>query len=658
MHIGAVRRLVGNLSRCFGVCKQRLIIAAFIFAVFAQGGAFASDAQVKALHAIKDEKWTQAYKLAKDLDDPLMMKIYYWQRFQSDDNQGSFAGISRFVRQNPDWPSMSSVRYQLEERLTGRENQAAILRWFEEYAPITPQGFIAQAQALLRVNKRDEFKALINEWWATTLMERADQKYIYRLYGDHITLDSHTRRFDKLLFNKQYTNARAVAQVLGGGYPALTEARIALAANKNGVDARIQAVPQALQNDPGLMYERLKWRRKKGMDTRAIEILDNPPPYEKITNPNDWWRERHIIVRRLMERGDFKKAYQVASSHIQREGFAYAQAQWLAGWLAMTYMHKPAEAFARFQELETKVSTPVSLARAQYWAGRAAQMLDNKELAQSWFSRAAQYQTVFYGQKAALHVRDKSLLSSMSSPNLTQGEKQRFSRDDLIRAAHLYHQADMDNVASDFLWAFVVKEGSAEAYMYAILTAADIGYYKDVVAIAKYATRKGLFITKQSYPLRTADMKYVPAHVDPALVHALMRQESQFNTKAQSPVGALGLMQLMPATARLVARQIGVKHKTAWLTERPAHNIRLGSAYIGDLLKRYDGDYVLAIAAYNAGPGRVNRWLKTFGDPRTSEISHMDWIELMPIYETRNYVQRVMEGLRVYRLLLKENASQ
>ena len=628
------------------------MLVAFIFAAIAQMPALADTAQVNILKAIEQEKWTQAYKLAKATDDPLMMKIYYWQRFQSEDNQGTFAGISRFVRQNPDWPSMGQVRLQLENRLTGRENQAALLRWFEDYPPITAQGFIAYAQALLRVNKRTQFKALINEWWATTLMDRADQKYIYRLYGDHITLDSHTRRFDKLLFNKQYTNARAVAQVLGGGYPALTEARIALAANKNGVDTRIQAVPKNLRHDPGLMYERLKWRRKKDMDTRAIEILDAPPPYERITNPKDWWRERHIIIRRLMERGEFEKAYHVAAGHIQREGFAYAQAQWLAGWLALTYMNKPAEAFARFQKLETKVSTPVSLARAQYWAGRAAQMLNNRDLAQSWFARAAGYQTVFYGQKAALHVRDKSLLSSMSSPNLSPAEHRDFARDDLIRGAYLYHQADMDGVASDFIWSFVMKEGSAKAYMFGILTAADIGYYKDVVAIAKYATRKGLFITKQSYPLRKADMTYVPSHVDPALVHALMRQESQFNTKAQSPVGALGLMQLMPATARQVARQLGVRHKTAWLTERPAHNIRLGSAYIGDLLNKYDGDYVLAIAAYNAGPGRVNRWLKTFGDPRSNDISHMDWIELMPIYETRNYVQRVMEGVRVYRLLL------
>lgn len=651
--MGAPRRVAANLSRAGRLCKQSFCACAFILSVLGAGAALAGAGE--AIQAIENKDWDRAYKMARATNDPVVMKIYFWRRFQDETHKGNFAGITRFVSQNPTWPAMPRIYQQMEKHMTGRENQGDLVRWFQEHPPLTPQGVDSYAKALLRTGKRDAFKAMINEWWATTLMERNDQKYIYRLYGDHITLQSHLRRYDKLLFNRQYTNARAIAQVLGKGYPALTEARIALAENKNGVDSLIDQVPGNLKHDPGLMYERLKWRRKKGMDSRAIEILNAPPPYEKIANPQDWWRERHIIIRRLLERQDYAKAYAVAAGHIQQDGFAFAQAQWLAGWLALTYMNKPAEAFDRFQQLDANVSTPVSLARAEYWAGRAAQALGQNDLAQIWYERAARYQTVFYGQKAARHVSVDTVLSHMSSPEITRDNRRRYEEDPLIKAAYLYHKAGFDDVASDFLWAFILQEGTAQAYMFAILSAADIDYYKDVVAIAKYATRKGLFITKQAYPTRVKDMRYAHKGVEWALIHALMRQESQFNARAQSPVGALGLMQLMPATAKLVARQQGVKHYTRWLVEKPEHNIKLGSSYLHDLLSKYRGDYVLAIAAYNAGPSRVNRWLKQFGDPRTTQISHTDWIELMPIYETRNYVQRVMEGLHVYRVLLHDH---
>ena len=639
-----------NLSRSLALCKKSLGAGLFISALLWGNPCTAS--QTEALLAIEKQEWTRAFAAVQAEGDPLLEDIYFWRRFQADDGQGTFESISHFIDSHPRWPNKRALRLHVEERLSGQEDPAALVRWFDKKPPLSAEGLDAYAKALLRLNKRPQFKAMINDWWATTLMARPEQKYIYRRYGTNISLESHRKRFDKLLFNRQYSNARAIAQVLGKGYPALTEARIALAENKAGVDRLVAAVPQDLQRDPGLLYERLKWRRKKNMDSRAIEILNNPPPFESISNPQDWWQERHIIIRRLLERKDYKTAYSLASHHIQREGFAYAQAQWLAGWLALNYMHKPAEAFDRFQQLEANVSTPVSLARAQYWAGRAGEALAQPVLAQIWYKKAARYQTVYYGQKAGDHVAAQAVLANMRSPVIDSKTRSAFGKDPLVRAARLYHDAGFEDVSGDFLWAFALQEGSAEGYMYAIETAARLQQSKDVVALAKHASRKGLFITQQSYPLRLKDMSAAHNDVEWALLHALMRQESQFNPKAKSPVGALGLMQLMPSTAKLVAKQQGIKHYTSWLTDRPHHNIRLGASYIHQLIDQYDGAYELAIAAYNAGPSRVNKWLKQFGDPRTDQIEMMDWIELIPIYETRNYVQRVMEGLYVYRTLL------
>ena len=314
-------------------------------------------------------------------------------------------------------------------------------------------------------------------------------------------------------------------------------------------------------------------------------------------------------------------------------------------------MKKPTEALEHFEALHNKVSTPVSKARAAYWAGRAAADLGSKALSTEWYGKAALYQTVYYGQLAGEKLGTAHKLPNAAPPVLTQGDLQGFEKHELMQASTLFHKAGMRDEASAFIQAFVAVEKTPKAYRYAAEKAAEMERYHDALRIAKDATKQGLFLTAQSYPTLESQMKKV--EVEWALAHALIRQESLFDVQAKSPAGAMGLMQLMPGTAKDVARDLGIKYRQDWLTSKPDYNIQLGSRYLADMLVRFGGSYPLAIAAYNAGPYRVEKWLETFGDPRLSEVNYIDWIEMIPIYETRNYVQRVMENTYIYRLRLK-----
>ncbi len=668
-----------NLSRRahFGKSAQ-VMIAVFLSFLMVFGGAqnlYAKDSPVnrmqsslaqnltlRALKAIENDDWDEARDNIAQSKDPLASKIYLWMMLKhaQQDNltNRQFIQLSHFIRQNPEWPSIAKLKVRAEGTMPEAMPNQEVLAWYNDFAPKTPYGMGRFISALIIEGKKDQARTFLADWWANTLTSVEQQRKIFSEYGGYLTLDAHKRRFDALLLNKHYRSARAMAAVLGQGYPALADARIALAQNKgHGLGALIDKVPEHLQNDPGLLYERLKWRRKRDLDKGAVEILLIPIDRRDVLNPKEWWVERHIIIRRLLETGDYKTAYTIATSHFQKEGFAFAQAQWLTGWLALRFMNKPTEAYERFFSMYEYVQTPVSRARGAYWAGRAAKDMRQNKLAQSWFKKAAQFQTTFYGQLAMAELSMKDQLPSTKLPHLSKQDRAAYAKSELMQAYALFHMIGMKDIARQFLNAFLSSDETPKAYRFAAEMIAEQGNYHDAVRIAKKATRKGLFLTKQSYPTITKQLQGIDS-AEWALIHSLIRQESMFDYDAKSHAGALGLMQLMPATARGVAKKEGMPYRKAWLTEKPKYNMTLGASYIGEMIERYNGSYPLAIAAYNAGPGRVDRWLRNHGDPRTGEVSLIDWIELIPIYETRNYVQRVLEGVYVYRLRLDRIQTQ
>lgn len=612
---------------------------------------------IDALKLLEDGHWDGARKKIAESADPLASKIYLWMLLQKtrkeDWTDELFIKLSHFIRQNPEWPNVARMKVRAEGVMPETLSNEEVIAWYEDFRPQTPYGMERYVGAMVINGHREKAQKFLEEWWASSSISRDQQKRIFRDYKDYLTINAHKRRFDALLLRRDYANALGMAGLLGHGYKALAEARIALSKNRSsGLSELIDAVPEELQSDAGLLFERLRWRRKRGLTDGAVEILYQTPDASEIQNPEEWWQERHIIVRGLLQNGEYQKAYELSTIHVQDDGFAYAQAQWLAGWMALRFIHKPTEAYERFTALYTKVSMPISKSRAAYWAGRAASDMGQHAMARGWYKKAAEYQTTFYGQLAAAALSLEDQLPKRRLPYISHSQRQAYERSELMQSYDIFKTIGEQGIANDFVIAFLKSDESPKAYRFAAEKMAAQGNYNMAVKIAKRATRNGLFLTKQSYPTITkqlADINYA----EWALVHAIIRQESMFDPDAQSGAGARGLMQLMPATARSMSKKVSLPYRRSWLTSKPKYNMTLGSYYIAKLVDRYDGSYPLAIAAYNAGPGRVDRWIRDFGDPRKDEIDLIDWIEMIPIYETRNYVQRVLEGVYVYRLRLK-----
>tara|TARA_R110001592_G_scaffold27763_13_gene102717 strand:- start:6323 stop:8374 length:2052 start_codon:yes stop_codon:yes gene_type:complete len=617
---------------------------------------------IEALELIEKKQWGMARDKIAQSKDPLAAKIFHWMLLgnakQEDWTNQLFISLSQFVRYNPEWPDIEKMKVRAEGVMPESLSNDEVIAWYDDFPPQTPYGMGRYMDALIINGKKTQAKKFLADWWSNSRITRAQQRKILQDYDEYLTLDAHKRRFDALLLRGDYENGRAMAALLGQGYPALAEARIALSRNSgSGIGSLIAAVPERLKNDPGLLYERLRWRRKRNLDEGAVEILYLTPDSDKVQNPKDWWQERHIIIRRLLQKGEYQQAYELAAMHIQHDGFSYAQAQWMAGWMALRFIHRPTEAYERFSALYTKVNMPVSKARAAYWAGRAAQDMGQMPMARGWYQKAAEYQTTFYGQLAGAALSMKDQLPKTRLPYISSNQRKDYEKSELVQASELFREIGEKKISEEFMDAFLQANEAPKSYRFAAEMVASQGNYKMAVKIAKKATSKGLFLTKQSYPTITKQLKEIH-YAEWALVHAIIRQESMFDYKAQSGAGARGLMQLMPATARSMSKQVSMPYKTQWLTAKPKYNMTLGAYYIAKLVDRYNGSYPLAIAAYNAGPSRVDAWIRDFGDPREHEVDLIDWIELIPIYETRNYVQRVMEGVYVYRLRLKNIQAQ
>jgi len=607
---------------------------------------------VQGLQAAKQGRWSDAKRLITQSHDQAAMATYEWLNFtRAETEQVDFDRISDFIRDNPNFPRQSALKELAERSMPPTLSESETIAWFDKYQPQTAKGMSRYLQALINQGHTIRAEARLNEWWPKASLNNEEQATFLSRYGNMLTDNAQVARFNTVLFRKQYTNGRALAKRIGKGYPSLAEARIALAEGGPGIDGLVKAVPAHLQDDPGFMLERLRWRRKNNMDFGAIEILQNMPAPEQIPNLGEWWKERNIMARRLIDKKDYRTAYLVVSKHGLKEGADFAAAEFMAGWLALRFNKQADKAFGHFEALYNGTATPISKSRGAYWAGKASTALRRDDIAKQWYQAAARYQTAFYGQMAIGELSSDARPPQQVPPERTLGAESRFYNKNIVKAAKLLHQAGYWRETTEFLDAMSNDIKDPEEYILIADLAESLEHYHNAVRIGKKGLEKNIMMVDHAFPTILPRMRNVEQEW--ALVHGLIRQESQFDPQAMSPVGARGYMQLMPATAKEVARKKGIAHQTDWLITRPDHNIELGETYLGQLLRRYDGSYPLALAAYNGGMGNVDKWIARFGDPRTGQIDMIDWVELIPFDETRNYVQRVMESTYIYRLKMK-----
>lgn len=578
--------------------------------------------------------------------------VVRWMYLTSDNTRASFPEIAAFVSAHPDWPGADKLFKVAETRLPDDLSAMQVNNWFSRNKPVSADGMKRYMGALLQTRQTQVAVSTLKEWWVSANLSADEQNGVINTYGQYLGTADHIRRLERILTDKQYTAARNLAMRVGGGYPALVEARIALQEDAKGVEARINQIPNNLLQDTGLLLSRVQWRRENNMDDAALQLLNMAPPAGRTTDPAAWWKERNILARRMIEARRYKDAYKLASNHglPAASGADYAAAEFLAGWLALRFVHEPYKAFEHFERMFNNVETPISRARAAYWAGRASEAMNSRDIALQWYQVAARYQTTFYGQQAAQHINLALNLIQGDKPVVSQAQQAAFNARDLVQAAKLLHRAGMQKERGQFLRALLKTAQTPQDYSLTSDVAVSMGQVDIAVKVAKEAEKSGLYLVDYLFPTITQTVG--DYGVDKALVHALIRQESQFDPGAISSSGALGLMQIMPATGKHIAKNAGLMHNTAWLTAKPEHNVKMGSLYIQELLQKYDNSLPLAIAAYNAGPGRVNQWIGEFGDPRDRRIDMIDWMESIPVYETRNYVQRVLEGYAVYQAKL------
>lgn len=593
--------------------------------------------------------WSALLQLRRSTRDQATQNILDWFTYTRGHSSASFNDIATFIDKHPNWPGQYTLKQRAEEALDGNVSDALFLKYASKHEPAAANAMERYIRILLSQNRVSEAKKKLQNWWPDAHLTRDEQRSFYANYKRYLRKSDHVKRLNALIHKSQYQNAAAIADALGADYTKLYKARKGLKQKDKNVNALVASVPSYLRGDEGLLFDRLQWRRNKGLNSGAIEILNQSPSASQMYSPKSWWRERHIIVRRLIEGRQYETAYRLASSHKQKDGFPQAQAEWVSGWLGLRFAKQNYKAFEHFETLYNVTDTPLSKSRGAYWAARASEAMKRKDIANQWYQVAAQYKETYYGQLAVEQLGQSYSLPPRINPSVSTASKMTFNRDPLVKSINWLNAAGLKKDMDLFLIRLGKNAIDQASYVQAVQLANKMGRKNIAIKIAQDLQKeKGLSFYQYLYPTLTTELRDV-RDVEWALINAIIRQESRFDEKAQSHAGARGLMQLMPATAKETARKAGVAHQLSWLTSKPSHNIFLGSRYLKQMVDRYDGHYALAAAAYNAGPGRVDRWLKEFGDPRRGQIDYLDWVELIPIYETRNYAQRVLEAVNVYR---------
>ena len=604
--------------------------------------------------AIDKKQWKKALDLSKKSKDKILFKLVNYIYLKKTSNNATFYDYLTFINNNPYYPRINRLRYLAEHKINLKNNSPkTILKWFNEKEPLSEFGKIKLGEIYIKQGNYEKGSELIKEGWIKAKLSKSDLRYLRKKYKKIITVSDNIKRADWHAWEGKYYDVQRMLRYLPKDETALYRARQLLMSRSYGVDSAISKVPNKFKNDIGLKYDRLKWRRRRGRVDSSLEILFGVPNDPiKLVRPEIWWKERAILARSLIYKKKYPLAYKVSSNHSLSNGAEYAEAEWLSGWIALTFLEDSNLALQHFKNFYNNVGYPISLARGSYWLGKTYKILNNKSKSNEWFKESSKYTTTYYGQLSFNEINPKGDFFLEDRAKVSEKYKKEFYKNPLIKSIKLLKELDKTKYAKDFLKHLAQLDVNNGSEILAAKLAVEIGRYDYAIQISKKASYEKRFHNDLNYPVinvpKEVNNKRMPKL---ELVLAVIRQESEFDQKADSYVGAKGMMQLMTYTAKLVAKQAKLPYSKSRLKSDPNYNIKLGSYYLAGLLEDYEGSYPFALAAYNAGPKRVKYWKKINGNPQKGKISYVDWIELIKFKETRNYVQRVLENVNVYRYI-------
>jgi len=605
----------------------------------------------QAIDLVRKGKTGEATGVKKSIGDPVAQKLVEWLILRHPAGEASFGRYAAFIADNPSWPSIRLLRRRAEGRLWQERSDAATVRRFTGGQPASGKGRFALARVLLAEGDRNGAERQVREAWRSEELSEHVEAEALDAFREVLTREDHRARMDKRIGAKDFSGATRAARRLGSGDLSIVKACAAVAANATKALALLDAVPTEARQDLGYTLCRIHWLMRHDRFADATRLmLAAPPETMALQDTDEWWRERRVLARKLLDLGEFQTAYRVVRDAALPANENYrAEFHFMPGWIALRYLNDPATARAHFAHVDDGSVNPIVLARANYWRGRAAEAAGENEEMRADYEAAARHATAYYGQLARAKLGlDRIELRPPPQPDPCYRPA---LLDELMRAADmLYALGERDVVLN-----FVTDLAEQSVDVAALVALGELTARQDdaraMLQIGKTALARGLALDLYAFPdIGVPRHSPIGPEIDRSVIYSVARTESAFDQRDVSPAKAVGLMQVTPAAGRDTAKRFGVAYDWKRLVSDPVYNTQMGAAELAALLREYRGSHIMTFAGYNAGRGRVQQWVKQYGDPRDPKVDAIDWVERIPFAETRNYVQRVMENLQVYRV--------
>ena len=605
----------------------------------------------QAIDLARKGKTGEATAIGKTIGDPAAQRLVEWFILRHPDGEANFNRFAAFIADNPHWPSMSLFRRRAEGRLWQERGDAATVRRFITGQPTSAKGRFALARVLLAEGDRDGAARLVREAWRSDeLSDRAETEAL-ETFRDLLTGEDHRARMDKRIGAKDFSGASRAARRLGDDDRSIVKACAAVAANATKALDLLDAVATEARQDLGYTLCRIQWMvRRDRLEDATRLMLAAAPETMALQDTDEWWRQRRILARKLLDLGKFQNAYDVVrDAALPANEYYRADFHFMTGWIALRYLNDPLTARAHFARIDDGATNPIVLARANYWRGRAAEAIGENDQMRASYEAAARYPTAYYGQLARAKLGlDKIELRLPLQPDPVNVPP---ALDELVRAADMLYTLGERDVVLYF--ATDLAEQSVDVAALAAL--GELTGRRDdaraMLQIGKAALGRGLALDPYAFPtIGIPPHSPIGPQIDRSIIYSVARTESAFDQRDKSPANAVGLMQVTPEAGRDTAKRFGVSYDWERMVSDPVYNTQMGAAELSALLQDYKGSHIMTFAGYNAGRGRVRDWVKQRGDPRDPTVDAIDWVERIPFSETRNYVQRVMENLQVYRV--------
>jgi len=620
----------------------------------------------KAVKAIYKNKKETAEKHINQISDPTAQKLAKWYAYRNRKIVHDYQLLTDFIKSNPSWPSRSRVVSKIEARLfKGAKPAKETDRYFQKHKPKSLAGKCAHAEALFKLGKKKEATELVRTSWHNPRLPAYLEKFILAKFPLMLRPQDHKIRVDRLLYLHKKGRANAAirtAKKLGAQDEAAARFRAAVVKRQYRHAKRLfSKLGDKTKTWPGVHLSRIELaRRGKKLDHATKLMLSSKYKAKEILNKDQWWTQRRKLTRHAISEKKYEIAYKIASGHKGPSVNKYNEAEFLSGWLALQFLNKPKLAEKHFENFKQAADGPRTRSKSAYWMGRTQKKLKNSTKANENFKQSAKLQNTYYGQLSA-HALGKNN-KQIKIPELAKinGDiAKRFNSREEVKAVVIAHLAGEKSITRIFFSHLRYQFTEPTELTLLAKLAADLGFNQSAVRIGKTALSQGVPITHYAYPVQFMPT-FTPLRSIPeqALIYSIARQESEFNYTIRSHAGARGLLQVMPNTLKHVARKYKIKRQVAWLTQKPAYNAKIASAYIGDRHEEFGGSYIMTFAGFNAGPGRVRQWVRKFGDPRAKDIDPIDWVERIPFKETRNYVQKVMANVQIYRARLANGKGE